>query len=85
LAVSLACVGPHYICRYDDGATVHNIEATETGRGGFSSQTDEYILAKHKLPALAQACGSDLRSVTPREMLGLFLGLRATISRIRID
>lgn len=77
LPVSLACVGSHYLCRYDDGVVTHNIEATETGRGGFSSQTDDYILNKHRLPRLAQTCGSDLRAVTPHEMLGLFLGLRA--------
>jgi len=47
------------------------------GRGGFSSQTDEYILDKHGLSVKAQQCGSDLRAVTPREMLGLFLGCRA--------
>lgn len=77
LPVSLACVGSHFICRFDDGNKTINIEATETGRGGFSSQSDEYILNKHKLPAKAQSCGSNLRAVTPREMLGLFLGLRA--------
>lgn len=77
LPVSLACVASHYVCRYDDGTTVHNIETTETGRGGFSSQRDEVILEKHNLPRLAQDCGSDLRLVTPHQMLGLFLGLRA--------
>jgi hypothetical protein len=77
LPVSLACVGSHLLCRFDDGEKTINIEATETGRGGFSSQTDEFVLAKHKVPALAQQCGSDLRAVTPREMLGLFLGHRA--------
>lgn len=77
LPVSLACVGSHLICRFDDGVKTINIEATETGRGGFSSQTDEYVLAKHKVSAKAQECGSDLRAVTPREMLGLFLGFRA--------
>lgn len=55
----------------------HNIETTDTGRGGFSSQTDEFILAKHKVAPKAQTCGSDLRAVTPHEMLGLFLGDRA--------
>jgi hypothetical protein len=77
LPVSLACVGSHYICRYDDGKKKFNIETTETGRRGFSSQTDEYVLNWQKIPAKAKACGSDLRPVTPREMLGLFLGLRA--------
>lgn len=39
--VSLACVKSHLICRYDDGKVTHNIEATDTGRGGFSSRSDE--------------------------------------------
>ncbi len=77
LPVSLACVGSHFICRYDDGIVTYNIEATDTDRGGFSSQTDEYVLAKHHLPARAKKCGSDLRAVSAREMLGLFLGARA--------
>ena len=77
LPVSLACIGSHFLCRFDDGKKTFNIEPTETGRGGFSSQTDEYVLAKHNVPAKALACGSDLRAVTPREMLGLLLGLRA--------
>jgi hypothetical protein len=77
LPVSLASVGSHFLCRFDDGVKTINIEATETGRGGFSSQTDEYVLAKHQVPAKAQRCGSDLRAVSAREMLGLFLGFRA--------
>jgi hypothetical protein len=77
LPVSLACVGSHFICRYDDGERTINIETTNPGSGGFSSQTDDYILKKHNVPAKAQACGSDLRAVSPREMLGIFLGLRA--------
>lgn len=77
LPVSLACVGSHFICRYDDGERTINIETTNTGSGGFSSQTDQYLLKKHNLPELAQICGSDLRAVSAREMLGIFLGLRA--------
>jgi len=77
LPVSLACAGTHFLCRFDDGSKTINIEATETGRGGFSSQTDEYVRAKHKVPAKALDCGSDLRAVSAREMLGLFLGFRA--------
>jgi hypothetical protein len=40
--VSLACAKSHFICRYDDGQTTHNIEATRTGEGGFKSDPDEY-------------------------------------------
>ena len=75
--MSLACAGAHYLCRYDDGNVTRNIEATQAGFGGFSSKPDDYVLAKHGLPPLAQECGSDLRAVTPREMLGLFVGARA--------
>lgn len=77
LPVSLACVGSHVMCRFDDGKKTYNIEATDTGNGGFGAPTDEEILAKNKLPRLAQLCGSDLRAVTPREMLAIFLGFRA--------
>ena len=75
--VSLACVGSHFICRYDDGEVVHNIEATNNTGGGFTSPPDEYYLKRYHLPAKAVRCGSDLRAVAPREMLGLFFGLRA--------
>jgi hypothetical protein len=74
--VSLACVGSHFICRYDDGEVTHNIEATKNGGGGFHSHPDEYYLQEHRLPGKAVTCGSDLRAVTPREMLGLFFGAR---------
>ncbi len=77
LPVSLACVGSHFLCRLDDGTKTINIETTDTGRGGFSSQADQYVLDKHNLPAKAQTCGSDLRAVTPREMLAIFLSARA--------
>lgn len=77
LPVSLACVGSHLICRFDDGTKTINIESTDTGRGGFASPTDDELLVKYELPRKAQQCGSDLRSVTPREMLGLFLAARA--------
>ncbi|MBA3314193.1 MAG: hypothetical protein H0T47_13025 [Planctomycetaceae bacterium] len=75
--VSLACVGSHFVCRFDDGTKIINIETTDTGRGGFATPTDEELMRKKRLPAKAAACGSDLRAVTPREMLGLFFGLRA--------
>ncbi|MHB1038445.1 MAG: transglutaminase family protein [Pirellulales bacterium] len=76
--VSLACVRSHYICRFDDGTKTFNIEATVGGDGGgFSSPPDEHYVRAHSLSRKAIDCGSDLRAVTPREMLGLFIGLRA--------
>ncbi|MCI0642631.1 MAG: hypothetical protein L0Y72_00265 [Gemmataceae bacterium] len=75
--VSLACVDSHYICCYHDGKVTHNIEATKTGVGGFQSHPDEYYLRYYRLPNKAVTCGSDLRVLTPREMLGVFVGFRA--------
>jgi hypothetical protein len=75
--VSLACVNAHFIVRYDDGETVHNIEATMTGKGAFGSDTDEEIVKKRQLPGIALTCGSDLCALRPREMLGVFIGARA--------
>lgn len=75
--VSLACAGTHLFCRYDDGEVIHNIEATAFGRGGFRSHPDEYYRQQYRIPEIAVACGSDLRAVNPREMLGLFIAIRA--------
>jgi hypothetical protein len=75
--VSLACVNSHLICRYDDGVVTHNIEATQSGYGGFKSDPDKYLMERYQLPQIAIACGSDLRALTARETLGVFMGLRA--------
>lgn len=75
--VSLACVRAHLICRYDDGKVTHNIEATQSGYGGFKSDPDEYLIRQYRLSKTAITCGSDLRAVAPREMFGIFVGLRA--------
>jgi Transglutaminase-like superfamily len=79
--VSLACVGTHFICRYDDGKVRHNIEATQTGNGGFKSDPDDELIQQYRLPRQAITSGSDLRAVTPRELLGIFVGLRARHAR----
>jgi hypothetical protein len=75
--VSLACAGAHFVCRYDDGEVIHNIEATNNTGTVFHSPPDHYYLSEYNLPEKAVRCGSDLCAVTPREMLGLFFGLRA--------
>ena len=77
--VRLACAGSHLLARYDDGKKIFNVEVTASGYngGGFMSPSDEWYLEEHDIPKRAQECGSDLRAVTPREMLGLFVGLRA--------
>jgi hypothetical protein len=75
--VSLACVSSHYVLRYDDGTTTINIEATQSGHGGFKSDPDDFLIREKSLPPIAIASGSDLRALRPREMLGVFVGLRA--------
>lgn len=77
LDVSLACLDTHFLCRYERGAVVHNIETTSAGKGGFSSSSDAELLAEFNLPRKAQDCGSDPRALTPHQLLGVFIGLRA--------
>ena len=78
--VSLAAVGPHYVCRYDDGKVHYNIEATYTGPGFVSDSDEEYMKNDH-LPRRAKTSGSDFRSLTAREMLGVFISARARYYR----
>jgi transglutaminase superfamily protein len=74
--VSLATADYHLICRYDDGKVIHNIEVSSLGSGGFKSPADDYYMQQYRLPIKAVRCGSELRCVTPREMLGLFVDFR---------
>ena len=74
--VSLAAARAHLFLRYDDGLVRHNVEATQAGYGGMSAPTDEEMIQRYRLPPEAVTSGSDLRAVTPRELLGIFVGLR---------
>ena len=74
--VSLACVNHHQVCRFDDGQVTYNIEATQTGIGGFKAPPDAYCIEQYDLSPKAISSGSDLRAITPRELLGIFLGFR---------
>src|SRR5437660_12918870 len=75
--VSLACVRSRYLCRFVDGELSHNIEGTQAGFGGFKSYPDDYLIDHFALTAEAIRSGSDLRAVSPRELLGIFIGFRA--------
>jgi hypothetical protein len=74
--VSLACAGHHLFSRFEDADVVHNIESTSTHLGAFASDSDEDYLERFRLPKKAVDCGSDLRKLTAREMLGVFVALR---------
>jgi hypothetical protein len=56
---------------------IYNIEATSTHSGAFASDPDEEYVRRYSLPRKAIACGSDLRRLTMREMMGAFVSLRA--------
>jgi hypothetical protein len=75
--VSLACARRHVFCRYDDGRVLHNIEATNNGKGGFHSHPDPYYQERYRVPQEAIECGSDLKALKPRQLLGLFVSFRA--------
>ena len=75
--VSLACAAGHIFSRFDDGRTHWNIDPARVEPGMFFEDSDEGFMRRYNLPPKAISCGSDLRSLTGREMLGLFLSLRA--------
>lgn len=75
--VSLACIGHHFVCRFDNGEKVYNLETTATDRGGYSLGTDKECIQWYSIPEQAIKSGSDLRSFSAREMLGTFIAFRA--------
>jgi hypothetical protein len=75
--VSLATAVSHLFCRYDDGRVRYNIETSRIGTGGFAAPEDDEVKRRDNLTPKAILSGSDLRAVTPRERLGLFVGMRA--------
>ncbi|MEM6259660.1 MAG: hypothetical protein AAGI37_15380 [Planctomycetota bacterium] len=75
--VSLAPVESHTLCRFDDGEVVYNIETTHTDQGGFSAGSNQDYIAQFNLPPCAMTEGDTLETMSAREMLGYFIGLRA--------
>jgi hypothetical protein len=74
--VSLACVKSHFVSRFDDGEVTYNIEATSDHPGSFAAGSDADYIKRFELSSKAVECGSDLRTLTAREMIGVFLSLR---------
>jgi hypothetical protein len=73
--VSLALAGWHCILRYDDGRLRFNVAATNT-EGGFRSHPDDYYRSEFRVPKEQVNCASDLATLTPRQLLGQFVGCR---------
>lgn len=75
--VSLSCAREHHFARYDDGKVQYCMETSWMGHGVISEGTDEHYIKSHNLSPRVVSSGSDLRALTPRETLGIFVGLRA--------
>jgi hypothetical protein len=74
--VSLACEKGHNFSRFDDGKVIYNVDPSRVQPGTFFEDSDDGFIRRYGLPRKAASCGSDLRSLSAREMLGLFLALR---------
>jgi hypothetical protein len=76
--VSLACAGAHLFCRFDDGNVTYNIETSYIGAGpGWKKPPDSWYIEQYDLSPKAVSTGSDLRALTPRERLAIFISHRA--------
>ena len=71
--VSIASLQGHFISRFDDGQVVYNIEATSAAPGAWASGSDADYMKKLNHRQKAIDCGSDLRKLSAREMIGVFL------------
>ncbi len=73
--VSIAMAGWHQILRFDNGDVVWNIEASNT-ECGFRVNPDGWYQKEHDISQEAIYGGSDLTFLKPRQLLGLFFGMR---------
>jgi hypothetical protein len=75
--VSLCSVYYHWLSRFDNGKSVHTIETSKIdAEGHVGSSPDEWYIRKFEIPPKAIECGSEMRSLTAREMIGAFLACR---------
>jgi len=76
--VSLALARNHQFSRFDDGEVVYNIESTHPDdAGAFASESDDTIIKRVKLHKLDIEQGGDMRKLTAREMISVFIANRA--------
>jgi hypothetical protein len=71
----------HMWSRWDDGRKKFNLEATDARSdgdvGSFATPSDRDYIAELNLPEVAVTTGSDMKSLSSRELLGVFLQMRA--------
>lgn len=78
--VKLVTAKAHFYCKFDDGEVQHNVEPTNFDRG-FRTPFDSHFKEEHGIPDIAVDIGSDLKPLSPRELLGVFYGLRGRHNR----
>lgn len=74
--IAMACQRCHHYCRYVDGDLIRNIHADAMGPRGVPVVTDKEMIEVERVSPMAIRSGSDMRSLTPQQTLGIFLGLR---------
>ncbi|HZL37518.1 MAG TPA: transglutaminase family protein [Tepidisphaeraceae bacterium] len=75
--VSICSAADHWLSRFDNGKVAHTIETSKIDDSGcFAADTDEWYQNKFQLPEKAVECGSELRRLTAREMIGAFAACR---------
>ncbi len=75
--MSLATAGSHMLSCWDDGKKSFTIECTQLEHGGFAAYPAHYYIDEGNTSEHAVRTGADLRALTSRETLGLFISLRA--------
>ena len=75
--VSLALVKNHQLSRFDDGEVIYNIEPSHALDNGFSEGSDQQYMELFKMSCKAKESGMELRKLTAREMMGVFVAARA--------
>jgi hypothetical protein len=74
--VAICSAGSHWLSKYDDGKVKHTIETSKIGIPGFDVKPDSWYMEHFKFPHKGVLCGSELRKLSAREMLGAFVASR---------
>jgi hypothetical protein len=75
--VTLTMTWSHFLLRFHNGQVTWNVEASSPGRGGFNCYSDKDAMEVFNIAEADVSSGSDLAFLTPTQVLGCFLALRA--------